>query len=662
MTEALTNTATTDTAPPITETTPETPSKTPDESTAQDVEMSGIETTDSFTYVTTLQFYDAHAVSGSASSSTLVGKKVKEWLSAMLMRNDQLIIKTKEGVHLKLTEYPDNEADAYESLKYEVFRHNRRNISVLLYITSNLRFHDIKQSVLTYLHTKNMYMSRHLFKTQKTNIAKCGFFVGKHPRDTFRDVFKTHIETEMAKILQEMTDTDRAEYVLEFVKTFDDTPSAENEVQLLECSPTWRIEDKAYATEALSVHCPRENMYMVMDLISRLFPGTPKDEFDDDPVIKFVPFSTPYDHSIPHSESAYASLIQEQNQFLQEHVGIPIGGLSYEAMAYCPDNGMALDSTLYYTKLFTALEPTSIVHKTGKWIFCTTKKKATQALKYIATELSSLYTQVPTNYRGDYPMCPNPRRLTRSPIRTAYMVNIVNGANQMLIQNAKSNFQQAPKTNAWRAAPPPSLLANSDTASTPSSSGSLGSTHIITAIDEHREEVKVTVTQMQSAIQMYQVKTDSQFLSLTQQLENQIKKIQLNTDTTKAAIQNSPALSPENFTHLKDEIIKELTPVITDAINAAVPSVIRSHIDSCLGPAIYAALSQLNLIPQDSLLPPPLLTEKRVRAPAGSPPSGFTPTRKMNRTDADPMDSTETIPLPATQPPDPTQSPLPNCS
>ncbi len=96
-------------------------------------------------------------------------------------------------------------------------------------------------------------------------------------------------------------------------------------------------------------------MYMTMDLISKLFPGTPKDEFDDDPVIKSVPCSTPYDQSIYNAEHTYVSLIQEQNQFLQEHVGIPIRGLSYKAMARSPENDMALDSTLYYTKLFMAL-------------------------------------------------------------------------------------------------------------------------------------------------------------------------------------------------------------------------------------------------------------------------------------------------------------------
>jgi hypothetical protein len=124
-----------------------------------------------------------------------------------------------------------------------------------------------------------------------------------------------------------------------------------NEVQLNECKHTCKIANKVYSTEVLAIFCLWDTMYMTMDLISKLFPGTPKDEFDDDPVIKSVPFSTPYDQSAEHT---YVSLIQEQNQFLQ-HVGIPVRGLSYKAMARSPENDMALDSTLYYTKLFMAL-------------------------------------------------------------------------------------------------------------------------------------------------------------------------------------------------------------------------------------------------------------------------------------------------------------------
>jgi hypothetical protein len=321
-------------------------------------------------------------------------------------------------------------------------------------------------------------------------------------------------------------------------------------------------------------------------------------------------------------------------------------------MEYAPDDGIALDTTLYYTKLFTAVEPTSIVHKTGKWIFCTTRKKATKALEYIEKEMNNVYAQVPDIFRGDYAMCPNPRRLSRSPIRTAYMINIVTGANQNLTQNPNRNFQHAPRSNAWRSGPPSNLRTETETNST-GSKASLDSTHVITQLDEHREEVNVSVQQMQSSIQMFQTKTDAQFKSLTSQLETQIRNIQLNASKTQEVIQNSPAMSQENFMQLKNDIISELTPVIQSAIDSAMPSLIRQHMDASIGPAILHALSQLNLAP---LPPGSSLTHHAA--------TGLSPPRKLSRTHdlalmdvQDPLQAT-----PPREPPDGTNSQVPTPS
>ena len=506
----------------------------------------------------------------------------------------------------------------------------------------------MKVAIMEFLKRKNMYMSRHLFKTQKTNIARCGFFIGKHPRDTFRESFRASIESNMSKLLTDMETQEQREYIQELTRTLDEDPSTDNEVNIQECRPSWKIEDKTYSTEALAIFCPREKMYLGMDLISKLYPGTPTDEYDDDPVIKFVPFSTPYDHSLPNAEKSYVSLIQEQNQFLQEHVGIPIGGLSYESMQYAPENGMALDSKLYYSRLFTALEPTSLVNKTGKWIFCTTRKKAPKALAYIATDMPAIYSKVPASHRGTYQMCPTPRRLSRSPIRTAYMINIVTGANANLTQHPNRNFQNAPKTNAWRAGPPSNLRADTETTST-TSKVSIGSTQMITAMDEHREEVSVNISQMQSSIQMFQTKTDAQFKTLTTQLENQINKIQLNTTNTRELIQSSPALSPEILMKLKTDIISELTPAIKLAIESAMPSLIRQHMDASIGPAIFNALAQLNLIPQQSQ--------------TAHDATGLSPPRKQAKAnDGTIMDASPSPSQPRGQPPEPLMDSIPDHS
>jgi hypothetical protein len=244
--------------PALTTPTPDVPLPTTPATPAKDAEMNGIETNESFTYATTLQFYDPNAITGSAGPATNVGKQVKEWLSAITLRNTNILIKTKDGKQLKLTEYPETEAAAHDTIQYEIFKNNRRNVSVLMSIISTLRFHDLKLSIMEFLKQKNMYMSRHLFKTQKTNIARCGFFVGKHPRDTFRESFRASIEANMATALKNMNAQDKSDYLQELTRAPNDENELDNEVNIQECRPSWQIDDKIYSTEALAIFCPRE--------------------------------------------------------------------------------------------------------------------------------------------------------------------------------------------------------------------------------------------------------------------------------------------------------------------------------------------------------------------------------------------------------------------
>jgi acyl transferase domain-containing protein len=180
---------------------------------------------------------------------------------------------------------------------------------------------------------------------------------------------------------------------------------------------------------------------------------------------------------------------------------------------------------------------------------------------------------------------------------------------------------------------------------------------MITAIDEHREEVSISIGHMKTSMQKLQSETKSQFVSLTQQLESQIQRIQLSTDTTRDAIQSSPALSPENLTDLKCSIVAELTQIIHSAIASVMPQLIRQHLDATLGPAIRQALAHLQLSPN---------TNTPTKQIGDHQPTGMSPPRKMARAnDADAMDHALTPESPSTptkEPPDRSNLPSSPCS
>ena len=46
-----------------------------------------------------------------------------------------------------------------------------------------------------------------------------------------------------------------------------------------------------------------------MQLMTDIYPGEPSDEFDEGPVYKFIPYSFPYDKSVPNPEQTYVNII-----------------------------------------------------------------------------------------------------------------------------------------------------------------------------------------------------------------------------------------------------------------------------------------------------------------------------------------------------------------
>ena len=239
--------------------------------------------------------------------------------------------------------------------------------------------------MLAWLQQTNLWMDRHLFKYQTTRKAKIGWLLGLSPQATFRDHLKTNIETQMANILNEMENEDRDNYIAQHLPDYDPSQSRPNlEIILRESKPSWTVKNKKNHTQALALICPRSDMYLIMDLLAQIYPGTPTEHFDRDHVFKFVPFGLPFDKSLPNPSKAYVDLLQEQNLFLSNHVSIAYGGLSFASMSYINSRtDLAMQDVLQASKFFTAIDATPVINTSGKWLFSTTHEKAAEAIKYL---------------------------------------------------------------------------------------------------------------------------------------------------------------------------------------------------------------------------------------------------------------------------------------
>jgi hypothetical protein len=146
-------------------------------------------------------------------------------------------------------------------------------------------------------------------------------------------------------------------------------------------------------------------------------------------------------------------LIQEQNFFLRNHVGIPIGGVSVESMKTVLSTHMTLEET-EATGLFTDLATTSQTHRTGKGIFMTTltTDQAAAATKFLDEDFKRAYDYLKDGDKTQFPAFPNPSHMTRNSVPMSYMTSIAKSASTAS-KNCSGDLAKPP-TNAWRSGPP----------------------------------------------------------------------------------------------------------------------------------------------------------------------------------------------------------------
>jgi hypothetical protein len=126
------------------------------------VAMDGIGESKLFRYETKLQFYDPGAAKEHVGNK--IKNKVKEWFSTLKQSvTGEVKVENNDGQEIKLTNFPLKPGTIEDTLKYEVLRHQHRNIIMVFIIETPMRFNDITALMLTWLKKQNYMMTRHNF-------------------------------------------------------------------------------------------------------------------------------------------------------------------------------------------------------------------------------------------------------------------------------------------------------------------------------------------------------------------------------------------------------------------------------------------------------------------------------------------------------------------
>jgi hypothetical protein len=127
--------------------------------------MDGIKESKLFPYERKVQFYDPGAANKHVDNK--IKNKVKEWFSTLKQSvTGEVKVENNDGHEIKPTNFPLRPGTIEETLKYKVFRHQRRNVTMVFIMETPMHFNDIKAPMLTWLKKGKYMMTRHNFNTK----------------------------------------------------------------------------------------------------------------------------------------------------------------------------------------------------------------------------------------------------------------------------------------------------------------------------------------------------------------------------------------------------------------------------------------------------------------------------------------------------------------
>ena len=132
-------------------------------------------------------------------------------------------------------------------LRNEVSYKKSRNVTILFYLEANTTFREIKEPMIPWLQSNNMWMERNYFKSKTIRKAKIGWILGRHSKTSYRDNVKHHIETEMDTLITKIPKEQRTTYFRRFIRDFDDSSHTPRvEVLIHDSKPKWTVNNKQY--------------------------------------------------------------------------------------------------------------------------------------------------------------------------------------------------------------------------------------------------------------------------------------------------------------------------------------------------------------------------------------------------------------------------------
>jgi hypothetical protein len=313
------------------------------------------------------------------------------------------------GTVVDLDNFPQDKATFDTKFNTTVSDQRQRHILLVVEIRSVNTFYALKQFVWNLLTKHTVFMKQHTLGLDKVDVCSPGWFSRTNPTYHSKQRIKDDIYLHSTRAIDDFSDEIKQDLSNNFAEYITDDHTFEiPEFHLVHRNIVGKGSQGKFETEALEVQIERKHSKVFKHIMELAFAKTSISE------MLFIPFSLKRELSA----DAYCSILQQQNDYLENHRNISIVGIGSLRM-----NKPVLyqDETFHFEHLLRSkpgvyrVDSTKRTPDLGKWNISTDKEHYAELIHWVDTNMEAFFALIPSHDEEPMEEFPTPRRLSRLP-------------------------------------------------------------------------------------------------------------------------------------------------------------------------------------------------------------------------------------------------------
>ena len=252
---------------------------------------------------------------------------------------------------------PSTVKDLLPRFDYQTFQRKHIQVCCVAHdIATKLTISKLKTDIRNVLITNRATLTTNTLTS--LDVRDVGWFLGLHPR--FHN--RVDLTKRLQSLLTKVHDKPVPQFQLYSKTVFTGKPTDSKRISAL----------------AIHIECESTNLFELREILHKLYSNKNNTKIPG----KFIPINFPHLQNI----SAYTSIIQQQQNYLENHRNIQISGISNDDLNIIINHNnatLSIRTLLESSPLILWLSPTSITNEQHKWNISTTSTKYIETCQLI---------------------------------------------------------------------------------------------------------------------------------------------------------------------------------------------------------------------------------------------------------------------------------------